>query len=141
MLENDAILSKISIIQNCLQTIKRATGLDSAKLDDLMIQDVFVLNVQRAAQAAIDMANLVISKKGLKLPATYKEAFAILAQANIITAEVANKMGKMVGFRNIAIHDYRALDLEILKAILQHNLSDFEEFYAQIFSDLQAKTI
>jgi uncharacterized protein YutE (UPF0331/DUF86 family) len=34
----------------------------------------------------------------------------------------------MVGFRNIAIHDYERLDLNILKALLQHHLVDLEEF-------------
>jgi uncharacterized protein YutE (UPF0331/DUF86 family) len=41
-------------------------------------------------------------------------------------------MEKMTGFRNIAIHDYQALDLDILKSILANNLQDMEEFYTAV---------
>ncbi len=51
MLEKDAIFAKIAIIKNCLKTIKKATHGDSRRLDDVFCQDVFVLNLQRAAQA------------------------------------------------------------------------------------------
>jgi uncharacterized protein YutE (UPF0331/DUF86 family) len=133
MIEKDAILSKISIIQNCLKMIEKATGLDPSKLEDQMLQDVFVLNLQRSAQACIDIAHLIIAEKGLKLPSSYKEAFSTLKNEALILASTSKKMEKMAGFRNIAIHDYRALDLSILKAILQNNLRDFEEFYEQIY--------
>ena len=136
MVEKDAILSKISIVQNCLKMIQRATSLDPKNLDDAMLQDVFVLNIQRAVQACIDMAHLMISEKGLKLPTTYKEAFLILAKEKFISDKSASKMGKMCGFRNIAIHDYQSLDIAILKSILINNLKDFEEFYAQVYKVL-----
>lgn len=137
MIEKDAILSKISIIQNCLKMIQKATHLEVSKLDDLMIRDVFVLNVHRSVQAAIDIAHLIIAEKGLKLPANYKEAFTILETAKLISSETARKMEKMVGFRNIAVYDYRALDLKILKAILSSHLKDFEEYYEQIYEKIK----
>ena len=40
----------------------------------------------------------------------------------------------MVGFRNIAVHEYQALDLEVLKSILKNNLKDVEDFYAALIS-------
>jgi uncharacterized protein YutE (UPF0331/DUF86 family) len=43
-------------------------------------------------------------------------------------------MQSMVGFRNIAIHEYQALDADILKAILIKNLQDFEQFYTTILN-------
>lgn len=41
-------------------------------------------------------------------------------------------MQSMVGFRNIAIHDYQSIDVDILKSILTKNLKDIEEFYATV---------
>ncbi len=141
MLEKDAILSKISIIKNCLKTIEKITELKRQKLDDTFVQDVFVLNLQRAAQASIDMANIIIAEKGLKLPATYKQSFKILAEYQIIANEIAQKMMKMVGFRNIAIHDYQELDVNILKSILSHHLKDFEEYYSKVYKYIQGEEI
>ena len=125
-------------VKNCLNTIQKATGLDPEKLDDVIIQDVFVLNLQRAIQASIDMANVVISDKGLKLPAAYKECFQILRKNQLIEQDIEKRVINMVGFRNIAVHDYQQIDVEILKSILRKNLKDFEEYYAVIYEMYRA---
>ncbi len=134
MLEKDAILAKISIIKNCLNTIQKVTGLDPAKLDDYMVEDVFVLNLQRSIQASIDMANIIIAMKGWRLPASYKESFKELFKQKIIDKKTFDQMSKMVGFRNIAVHEYQELKREILASILQNNLKDLENFYSIIYN-------
>lgn len=136
MLEKDAVLSKISIIKNCLNSIKTTTRLEPAKLDEIFTQDVFVLNLQRAIQASIDIANIIIAKKGWKLPAAYKESFLILSQNSIIDKNLADKMINMVGFRNIAVHEYQELNSDILKSILLNNLKDLEELYSSIYTKM-----
>lgn len=136
MLEQDAILSKISIIKRCLQSIKTITGLKPESLDDIVTQDVFVLNVQRSVQACIDMANILISENGWKLPASYKESFSILFDNKIISDKLSKTMHKMCGFRNIAVHDYQQLIPEIMKSILVNHLKNFEEFYTVIFRQI-----
>ncbi len=134
MLEKDAILSKISIIKNCLNTIHKATNLDPEKLDDFMVEDVFVLNLQRAVQASIDIANIIIAMKGWRLPASYKDSFKELLKQKIIDKATFEQMSKMVGFRNIAVHEYQELDRAILSSILQNNLKDLEQFYSLIYA-------
>lgn len=137
MLEKDVILSKISIIKNCIKTIEKVTELNPEKLDDIVVQDVFVLNLQRAIQAAIDIANVFISTYGWKLPATYKESFAVLKDQKVISPDIYKVMVKMVGFRNIAVHDYQQLDVDILKSILSQNLKNLEQFYSAVYQWLQ----
>lgn len=133
MLEKDAILSKISIIKHCLETINRVTGLDPDRLDDIMAQDVFVLNVQRSVQACIDIANILIAENGWKLPSSYKESFSIISGKNVISEELGKTMMKMCGFRNIAVHDYQQITSQIMKSMLTHHLKDFAEFYSIVF--------
>jgi len=133
MLEKDAILAKIAIIKKCLQRIEKITDLDPAKLDNFMVEDVFVLNLQRSIQASIDLANIIIAMKGWKLPASYKESFQELFKQQIIGKDMCAKMSKMVGFRNIAVHEYQELNKEILASILQSNLKDLETFYSIIY--------
>ena len=41
---------------------------------------------------------------------------------------------KMVGFRNLAVHEYQSLDLDVLRSILEKNLGNFEEFYTSIIN-------
>ncbi len=95
-------------------------------------QDSVILNLQRACEACIDMANVVIKQRKLGLPQSARDSFELLAQAQIITPGSAAKLKKMVGLRNVAVHDYQALNLDIVIAVIQHHLSDFDEFIAQL---------
>ena len=133
MLEKDVVLSKIAIIQRCLKRIDDIVAGDASKVDQLDVQEIALLNLQRAIQASIDMANVVISLKSLGLPASYKQSFWLLEQENIISSDLSNRMKGMVGFRNIAVHDYSELDMNILKSILKDHLGDFEKFYEIVY--------
>lgn len=132
MPDRDIMISKTGSIQRCLNRIKDVTCLEPASLEDQDKQDIFILNLQRAIQACIDLAAHVVASEGLGVPDTVKENFSLLNKKGIITADLASRMGKMTGFRNIAIHDYQDLDLEILKSILAKNLRDLEEFYVEV---------
>jgi uncharacterized protein YutE (UPF0331/DUF86 family) len=130
---NDIILSKIASIKNCIKRIEDTTKLDPETLDNNFdIQDIFVLNLQRAIQATFDITNITIKEYNLDLPVNYKSGFEILAKFNFIDNSIKEKMIKMAGFRNIAVHNYEKINVEILKSILVNNLNDFEEFYTQI---------
>lgn len=132
MPDRDIVLAKTAAIQKCLRRINHVTGLDPDRLDDLDTQDIFVLNLQRGIQSAIDLATHIVASESLGLSDTIGGNFVLLEEAKIITKSLSRKMQSMVGFRNIAIHDYQALDLDILKAILSKNLVDLEHFYTTI---------
>jgi uncharacterized protein YutE (UPF0331/DUF86 family) len=132
-IRHDAILGKISNIQNCLKSIEKITKLDAHALNDQFKQDVFVLNLERATQACIDLANLVIADRAWELPRSYHHSFEILSREEFLSPELAKKMVAMAGFRNIAVHDYTKINVEILKSILTKNLKDIEDFYSLVY--------
>lgn len=132
MPDKDVVLAKVAAIQRCLKRIKETTGLDPASLDNIDTQDIFVLNLQRAVQAAIDLATHIVASEGLGLSDTIKGNFRLLQDAGMVNKEIARKMEAMVGFRNIAIHDYETIDKQVLKSILSGNLKDLEDFYAML---------
>lgn len=134
MPDRDIVLAKSASVQKCLRRIKEVTQLQPASLDEMNIQDIFVLNLQRAVQATIDLSVHIVASEGLGLADSVKGNFVLLENAGIINRELSERMQSMVGFRNIAVHDYQELDLNILKAILQNNLKDLEDLYTQILS-------
>jgi len=136
MPDRDVVLAKVAAIQKCLRRIKDVTGLDPDRLDELNTQDIFILNLQRAIQSTIDLATHVVASEGLGIPDTIRGNFVLLENAKIITKTLSKKMQSMVGFRNIAIHDYQTLDVDILKAILSKNLKDLEQFYTILLTRL-----
>jgi len=137
MPDRDVVLAKVATIQKYLERIREVTSLDPASLDDINRQDIFVLNLQRAIQASIDLASHIVASEGLGLPETVRDNFTLLRDKNVIDPETALKMEKMTGFRNIAIHNYQALNLDILKSILTSNLKDLEDFYAAVLTSFR----
>jgi len=132
MPDKDVVLAKTASIQKCLRRIKEVTGLNPESLDEINKQDIFVLNLQRAVQSTIDLAAHIIASEGLGVPDTIRDNFLRLEQAGIIGRDLSKRMQAMVGFRNIAIHDYQAINIDILKTILGKHLKDLEEFYTEI---------
>lgn len=139
MPDMDIILAKTGNIQKCLRRIKEVTGLDPKSLDNIDKQDIFVLNLQRAIESAIDMAAHIAASEGLGLAASIKDNFRFMKDAGIIDEALLKKMQAMVGFRNIAVHDYQTLNVEILRSILTGHLMDLEEFYAAVLKKFPAR--
>ena len=134
MIDRDVLVEKTNSIQNCLKRIHDTVRGDLARLDLLDIQDIVTLNLQRAIQLVIDMASYIVSSERLGTPQSLKDVFQILERSDLIKRDISMKMQKMVGFRNIAVHDYQAIDPEILKKIVSSHLKDLEEFYDAILS-------
>ncbi|MFO1429357.1 MAG: DUF86 domain-containing protein [Candidatus Competibacteraceae bacterium] len=129
---DDIVLAKLAVIRRCLQRIQRKTGGDPETVDDIDIQDIVVLNLQRAIQATIDLAAHLITIHQWGLPASLKENFTLLAGQGVIDRELSRHLEAMVGFRNIAVHEYQALDIAVLKRVLRERLGDFAAFASAV---------
>lgn len=90
-------------------------------------QDSIILNLQRAAEAAIDLGMRWVRIKKLGTPQASRDVFVLLQQNHALPKTLAEDLQAMVGFRNIAIHDYQKINLAIVHAILKTKLKNFEE--------------
>lgn len=127
-MKNDVILNKVSIIERCLRRIRVEYEGNPENLSNFTKQDSIILNLQRAMEACIDIAMHVVSRKKLGLPQNSRDAFTLLEKEGLISSSLAQKMKNMIGFRNIAVHDYQEMNLVILQRILDEHLVDFNEF-------------
>lgn len=127
---DDILLNKMAVIERALARIdEEYRGHEEEELaTNFSRQDAIVLNLQRACEAAIDAAMHVVRTRCLGVPQQSREAFALLQDAGVIDVDVAQRMQAMVGFRNIAVHDYQALRIDILRTILERRLGDFHAF-------------
>lgn len=126
---DNVLLNKAATIERCLQRITdEYKGSEKQFLTDFNKQDVIVLNLLRAIEAAIDMATYTIKKGHLGLPQSSREVFVLLEEKKIINHDLSENLQKMVGFRNIAVHDYTRLNLEIVKNIVEKESIDIVEF-------------
>jgi uncharacterized protein YutE (UPF0331/DUF86 family) len=130
---NNILLGKAEIIERSLARVEGTYVRHASDIDtNIDAQDIIVLNLQRTCEAAIDMAMHLVRIRQLGLPKSSAEAFALLEQDGILDATTAERMKKMVGFRNVAVHDYRELDWAILKSIVTRDLQEIRNFSKHI---------
>lgn len=135
---DDVILNKVATIERCVQRIREEyDGHENDFVTNYTKQDAIILNLQRACEAAIDIATRVVRLQHLGLPQSSREVIVLLEQAKIIAPELSNSLQSMVGFRNIAMHNYTSLNLDIVKAILTTKLNDFLLYSKQILLTIQ----
>ncbi len=129
---DDVLINKAAIIERCVARAKEEYDKDrSTFATDFTRQDAAVLNIQRACEAALDMGQHLIRRQRLGVPQGAREVFDLLARGGWITPDSAAKLKPMVGFRNIAVHDYQSLQLPITVAIITKHLDDLLG-YAQV---------
>jgi uncharacterized protein YutE (UPF0331/DUF86 family) len=113
---DDIILTKAAIIERALRRMKQEY-LANPELDNYTHVDAMTLNVERACQAAIDLAMHIVARDHLGLPQSSADAFRLMRDAGYITEDIRKNMAAMTGFRNIAIHEYQQMDTSILRHI------------------------
>src|SRR5690625_5001352 len=128
MVNNDVLLNKVTIIERCIKRIQEVYANNPGNLKDITKQDSIILNIHRACEASIDIGMHIVSERRLGLPKSSRETFKLMEGAGIINQSSAKALMNMVGFRNIAIHDYQKIDLDILQAIIEKHLSDFTDY-------------
>ena len=136
-MDKDVILKKLESLSRCIDRIesKNPHSLDILE-EDLDLQDVIVLNLERAVQMCVDIGMHVLSSSKLPLPDTMGDTFAVLSKEGIISELISERMIKSVGFRNIAVHVYQSIDWMIVDKIINAHLGDFRQFTKEIYATL-----
>ena len=132
MVDRDLVLAKVESLERCLSRIEDVRSPDRPELRPLDVQDITVLNLQRAVQAMIDLAAHAVASEHLGLPDSLGASFTLLERAGLLDSELAERMRKMTGFRNVAIHEYRRLDPAVLESIVRERLPDLRAFARRI---------
>ncbi len=123
-LPDDIILNKCSIVERCIRRIKEEYSA-CPNLNNFTHVDALILNIERACQATIDMAMHQVAEKHLGMPQSSGHAFKLMADNGLISGDLALSLQKMVGFRNIAVHNYQDLDQAVLSFVVKKGFNDF----------------
>lgn len=129
---NDVIYNKIETIERCINRINEVYDNCFDNLSDYTKQDSIILNIQRACEAAIDLSMHIVSEKKLGIPQNSRDSFEVLNANKVLDDKLTKKMKAMVGFRNIAVHNYKSINLKVVKMIIENNLDDFSEYIEAI---------
>ena len=128
-MDSEIIEQKLESLRRCLQRIQeKCPSSAEALANDFDLQDIVALNLTRAIQLCVDIGAHLIAGEDIPPPATMGQTFDALAKLEVINTELAIRLKKAVGFRNIAVHNYDAINWEIVHAIATHRLEDFNKF-------------
>ncbi|WP_392344463.1 DUF86 domain-containing protein [Pseudoalteromonas prydzensis] len=128
----DVVINKLSTIKRCLGRINDEFTNELEFKQNYTKQDSVILNLQRACEARINIANILIKYHKLGIPQSARNSFELIANAGLISTDSATALKKMVGLRNIAVHDYQTLNLDIIIAVINKHLSDFEKYSKEV---------
>jgi uncharacterized protein YutE (UPF0331/DUF86 family) len=128
------------VIQRKLESLRRHVAriqskqpFSLAKLEmDEDLQDIIAQNLTQAVQVSVDIGMHILAQADATMPETMAEVFGSLGRIGIIPLPLAESMAGAVGFRNIAVHTYEAVNWKIVYAICQDRLSDFSDFARRV---------
>ena len=127
------IAEKLESLRRCVQRIEDKTPKDAGSLiRDIDLQDILVVNLTRAVQISVDIGSHIISSVNQPMSQTMGDVFTKLQELDAISQETSERLRKAVGFRNIAVHSYEAINWEIVYAICRNSLRDFRQFAQEI---------
>jgi len=127
---NDVVLNKKTSIERCVKQIRvyYARSEEIPFEEDYLSQDAIAMNLQWICELAIDIANHWVKVARLGLPKSSADAFALLAREGLIDQSLSRDLQGMVGFRNVLVHAYTELDLDLIVRVIEEHLQDPVDF-------------
>jgi uncharacterized protein YutE (UPF0331/DUF86 family) len=130
------VAARLNKLQEYLNVLRAIQKYDVQRFKtDTFIHATAERYLHLAIECLLDIGNHVISDRGYRKPDTYAEIFEILAEENVIPRELFDKMAGMAAFRNVLVHDYLRLDLNMVYEITQQQIKHFEKI-SRIFAGL-----
>ena len=131
MTDPELVAKKLAFIETCVRELQTMARPDRIS-DDLREERFVEHTLQLAIQAALDVASHVVSEERLGEPETNRDVFRLLGRSGMVRAELAQRLERMAGFRNVVVHLYQEVDLGILKDVVENRLDDLVAFAATI---------
>ncbi len=83
--------------------------------------------LQLSIEAITDMASHIVSDEEIGHIDEYRDAPRLFHDQGWIDDALVEKWKRIIGFRNVLVHDYLYIKLEIVYATLQNRLDDLRE--------------
>jgi len=129
-------INKAAIIERSLRRMQQEYAANP-QLDNYTHIDALTLNIERACQAAIDLAMHIVARDRLGMPQSSSDSFQLLHKAGMIDQQTFKDMIAMTGFRNIAIHEYQSMDMSVLRNIAESRWKSLIEYCRALGMNIQ----
>ena len=119
-------------LRHALAALRRHAGVSPQSLRaDSDLRWAIERGLQLCAQNALDISSHLASAAGLD-PATYGSSIDCLVEAKVLPVQFGERFRGVAGFRNVLVHGYLDVDLDLVARLLSDSLDDFEEFAGHV---------
>jgi uncharacterized protein YutE (UPF0331/DUF86 family) len=131
MTDRALVAKKLARIATCLHELRTLASVDRLKHD--VREERFVEHtLQIAIQSALDVASHIVSDERLGEPETNRGLFQTLARAGAISNDLSSRLTDMAGFRNVLVHGYDDVRIDLVEDVVRNHLGDLDEFVAAV---------
>ena len=128
-LDREVLAEKVAAVQRHLARVGDRLPDDPADLaPSTDASDAVILHLWQAVQIVIDLAVSACLHLKLGTPSTYADAFRRLAEAGHVNSELAARLERAAGFRNVVAHAYERLDMARVHHAAREGPEDLRAF-------------
>jgi uncharacterized protein YutE (UPF0331/DUF86 family) len=131
MTDPELLAKKLAFIETCVHEL-RTLARPERIANDLREERFVEHTLQLAIQAALDVGSHIVSDDRLGEPETGRDVFRLLGRAGLVPAELAGRLEQMAGFRNVVVHRYQDVNLDIVRDVVENHLGDLLELVTAI---------
>lgn len=127
--DRELLAERAAAVGRHLDRVALHLPVDPAELrPDTAATDTVILHLWQAVQVVIDLAVSTCVRLGVGSPPTYADAFRQLADAQVLQRDLADRLARAAGFRNLVVHAYGRLDLQRVHATAMAGPADLRAF-------------
>jgi uncharacterized protein YutE (UPF0331/DUF86 family) len=127
----------VAALRESLQVLAARSDVSLEELNaDTELLWVVERGLQLCAQNALEIATHIAASRGRDVP-DYASAIDELGRLGVLDHEFVHEFRNVAGFRNVLVHGYLDVDLDVLHKLLHERLGDFESFAARIETHLE----
>jgi uncharacterized protein YutE (UPF0331/DUF86 family) len=127
MTDPPLVEKKLAVIETCVSELRRLAR-PALMATDVREERFAEHTLQIGIQAALDVASHIVSDERLGEPRNNRELFVLLERGRWIDADLSHTLSAMAGFRNVLVHGYDTVNLDVVRDVLEHRLDDLLAF-------------
>lgn len=125
--DRELVAKKLARIETCVTEL-RTLG-DPARISsDLREERFFEHTLQIAIQSVLDVASHIVSEERLGEPRSNHELIDLVVRYGWIPVSLEPPLRRLIGFRDVLVHGYESVDLDVVEDIARHRLDDLLAF-------------
>ncbi len=137
-MSDSELKSRVLFLHNALRKLSELRNRTREQfLEDYTVSDTVLYNLQVAIETITDIGNYILKRGNHKIPETRAEVFKLLCQHRYLDPSMEPTLIEMSRFRNLLVHGYTAVNLNIVYGILTNRLSFLQQVVNQLVKEIK----